>query len=188
MLKVRRQIDVLLLYATRKENQRYVRRVLGRSLVLSGRHPERRFYVKRVRRNFLKREQRKTVSMIRMMRSTVAFSLVGTNGLVGLALLSLLLTSCADSRPYPGPVHGLSFSGTILSVDLQDRRLTLAPLKAGEPVVFLWERSTKFWQGGVPIEPESLERTWLVRVHYHISSGQRVAHHIYVQTPYPMVH
>ena len=188
MLKVRQQIDVLLLYATRKENQRYVKRVLGRSLVLSGRHPERRFYVKRVRRNFLKREQRKTVSMIRMMRSTVTFSLVRTDGLVGLALLSLLLASCADSRSYPGAVHGLTFNGTIRSVDLQNHHLTLMPLKPGEPVVFLWERSTKFWQGGVPIDPESLERTWLVRVHYHISSGQHVAHHVYVQTPYPIVH
>lgn len=111
-----------------------------------------------------------------------------TASLIGLALLSLLLASCADSHNYPGPVHGLTFSGTIRSIDVPDHRLTLDPVKPGEPVVFLWERETKFWQGGVPIQPESLERTWLVRVHYHISSGQGVAHHVYVQTPYPVVH
>ncbi len=108
--------------------------------------------------------------------------------LIALALLNLLLAGCADSRGYPGPVHGLSLSGTIRSIDLQNHRLTLAPIKPGEPVVFVWESNTKFWQNGVPIQPESLERTWLVRVHYHMSSGQRVAHHVYVQTPYPMVH
>ena len=123
-----------------------------------------------------------------MMRSTVAFSLIRTDTLVGLVLLSLLLASCADSRAYPGPVHGLTFNGTIHSIDLQNHRLTLMPLKPGDPVLFLWERNTKFWQGSVPIEPESLERNWLVRVHYHISSGESVAHHVFVQTPYPAVH
>jgi hypothetical protein len=108
---------------------------------------------------------------------------------VCLSLWTLLLVGCATERQYPGPVHGLTFNGTVQSIDLQNHRLTISPLKPGEPIVaFLWESSTKFWKDGIPIRPESLEPTWPVRVHYHTSSGQEVVHHVYVQTAYPVVH
>ena len=85
-------------------------------------------------------------------------------------------------------MHGLTFNGTVQSIDHQNHRLSLAPLKPGEPVVFLWGDSTKFWKHGEPIRPKSLEPTWPVPVHYHTSSGQLTAHHVYVQPPYPVLH
>ena len=109
-------------------------------------------------------------------------------GLVCLGLASLLVAGCATQRDYPGAVHGLTFNGTVQSIDIQNRRLTVAPLKPGEPLVFLWTGSTKFWKVGDPIRPESLEPTWPVRVHYHTASGQLIAHHVYVQLAYPAVH
>lgn len=105
-----------------------------------------------------------------------------------LLVASLLWAGCATSRNYPGPVHGLTFNGAVQSIDLKDHRLTVAPLKPGEPTVFVWETSTKFWKNGVPIRPESLEPTWPVRVHYHEHSGQLITHHVYVQAAYPVVH
>ena len=108
------------------------------------------------------------------------------SSLACLFLVSLLWAGCAASRSYPGAVHGLTFNGTIKSVE--EHRLTVALLKPGEPTVFVWEGTTKFWKNGVPIRPESIESTWPVRIHYHTSSGQLVAHHVYVQAAYPVVH
>ena len=108
--------------------------------------------------------------------------------LISLVLLSLLLAGCAASRSYPGPVHGLTFNGTIQSIDLQNRRLTLSPLKPGEPVFFLWDDNTKFWKNGVPIRPDSVEPGRSVRVHYHATADLPVAHHVYIQVPYAPLH
>jgi len=107
---------------------------------------------------------------------------------VSLSLFAFLLVGCATRRDYPGPVHGLTFNGTVQSIDLKEHRLAVAPLKPGEPVVFLWEDSTRFWKNGDPIRPESLEPTWPVRVHYHTTSGQATAHHVYVDLTYPVLH
>ena len=105
-----------------------------------------------------------------------------------LLLVGLLWTGCAASRSYPGPVHGLTFDGTVQSIDRQNHRLTLAPLKPSELAVFVWETITKFWQNEIPIRPESVEPGRTVRVHYHETAGQLVAHHVYVQAPYAPVH
>ncbi len=109
-------------------------------------------------------------------------------GFLGLSLLLAGLAGCATSRDYPGPVHGLTFNGTIKAIDLQNHRLTVTPLKPGEPFVFTWSNTTKFWQKGVPMRPDQLELTWPVRVHYHSVSGAHTAHHVYVELSYPVVH
>ncbi len=116
----------------------------------------------------------------------------------GLFLLvaALLWSGCASHRNYTGPVHGLGFNGTIQAIDLTNHSLTLQPLKPGEPVVFAWDRSTKFWKNGIPIRPEDVETGKSVRVHYHLASAtqihfaasQYVAHHVYVTVPYAPVH
>ena len=108
--------------------------------------------------------------------------------MVCLVLFTVLLVGCATSRDYPGPVHGQTFNGTIQSIDLPNHRLTVSPLKLGDPTVFVWEDNTKFWKNGVPIRPESLEPNWPVRVHYHEHSGQLITHHVYIQAAYPEVH
>ena len=105
-----------------------------------------------------------------------------------LLLFAVMLASCATSRDYAGPVHGQTFNGTIKSIDLKEHRLTAVPFKTGEPVVFLWDDSTKFWKKGVPIKADVLEPTWPVRVHYHTASGQATAHHVYMELTYPVVH
>jgi hypothetical protein len=102
-------------------------------------------------------------------------------------LFAVLLAGCASSRKYPGPVHGQTFNGTIKAIGLNEHRLTVTPLKPGEPGVFVWDDSTKFWKKGVPIKPEQLESTWPVRIHYHTASGQSIAHHVYVELTYPIV-
>lgn len=108
--------------------------------------------------------------------------------IICLLLFTVLLAGCATSRDYPGPVHGQTFNGTIKFIDLKEHRLTATPLKRGEPTVFIWEDSTKFWKEGVPIKSEVLEPTWPVRIHYHTESGQATAHHVYVELTYPIVH
>ena len=103
-------------------------------------------------------------------------------------LASLLLAGCA-TRSYPGPIHGLTFDGTVQSIDLQNRLLMLFPLKPSQPVVFAWDASTKFWKNGVPNHPaDEVESGRSVRVHYHTASGQLVAHHVYIQVPYAPTH
>ena len=97
-------------------------------------------------------------------------------------LLTPLLVGCHTS--YPGAIHGLSFDGTIQSIDLQGRQLTVAPLKASAPVVFVWESTTKFWKNDLPIHADAVESGRNVRIHYHEESGRLVAHHIYVRAPY----
>jgi alpha-mannosidase len=107
--------------------------------------------------------------------------------LAGLVLASLLWAGCA-ARSYPGPVHGLTFDGTVQSIDLQNHRLILAPLKPSQPIVFAYENTTKFWKNGIPIHPDEVEPGRAVRVHYHTVAGQPVAHHVYVQAPYAPQH
>ncbi|MBI3427909.1 MAG: hypothetical protein HY011_33720 [Acidobacteria bacterium] len=113
-----------------------------------------------------------------------------------LAFAGLLWSGCASHRAYPGPIHGLSFNGTVQSIDLTNQSLTLLPLKPGEPVVFAWDRSTKFWKNGIPIRPDEVEPGKSVRVHFHPASGtqahfaasQYIAHHVYVSVPYAPLH
>lgn len=115
---------------------------------------------------------------------------------VCLLLANLLSSGCTTHRPYAGPVHGSSFDGTVQSLDFTNQSLTLLPLKPGEPVVFTWDRSTKFWKNGIPIRPEEVEPGKSVRVHFHPASGtqihfaasQYVAHHVYVSMPYAPLH
>lgn len=106
----------------------------------------------------------------------------------GLLLLSLLMVGCADSRTYPGPVHGLTFNGTVQSIDLDNKRLTLTPLKPSPPIVFTWEKTTKFYRNGVPMRPESIELGKSIRIHYHESADELVAHHVYLEVPYAPLH
>ena len=98
-------------------------------------------------------------------------------------LVSLLWAGCA-TRSYPGPVHGLIFDGTVQSIDVQSHRLIMVPLKPSQPVEFGYEDTTKFWKNGIPIHADEVEPGRSVRVHYHMMSGQPVAHHVYVQVPY----
>lgn len=102
---------------------------------------------------------------------------------VGWLLITGLLVGC--NTRYPGPVHGLSFDGTIQSIDLQNRHLTVAPLRPSAPsVVFGWESTTKFWKNGVPIHADAVQAGRNVRIHYHRESGRPVAHHVYMNAPY----
>jgi hypothetical protein len=106
-----------------------------------------------------------------------------TKILVALLVAGALGVGCA-ARTYPGPVHGLTFDGTVRSVDLAHRRLSLMPRAPSSPVVFAWDETTKFWKNGIPIKADEVEAGRSVRVHYHMMSGQFVAHHVYIQAPY----
>ena len=113
---------------------------------------------------------------------------VGISGLIGLLVTGLFWAGCAASRSYSGPVHGLTFNGTVQSIDLQHHGLTVVPLRQSEPRVFLWESSTKFWKNGVPVRPDSVETGQSTRVHYHVTPSGPVAHHVYLQVPYAPLH
>lgn len=107
--------------------------------------------------------------------------------LCALGLASLLWAGCA-TRSYLGPVHGLSFDGTVESIDLQTHRLVMVPLKPSQPVVVTYQDTTKFWKNGTPIHADEVEIGRSVRVHYHVTSGQPVAHHVYIEVPYAPQH
>ena len=113
---------------------------------------------------------------------TLLLALVAMSALAGLSFVG-----CA-SRNYPGPVHGLTFNGTVQSVDLPNHRLTIAPLKPGHAVTFAFDAGTKFWKNGVPIHADEVETGKSVRVHYHTAAGEAVAHHVYAQAPYAPQH
>ena len=115
-------------------------------------------------------------------------SIVSRLSFACLSLFIALLMGCVTSRNYPGPVRRPTFNGTVQSIDIQNHRLAVAPLKPGEPVVFVWDDSTKFCKKGVPIKADVLEPTWPVRVHYHTAFGRATAHHVYVELTYPVVH
>ena len=121
------------------------------------------------------------------MRSKQTFTgIVSRLSFACLLFFTALLVGCNTSRSYPGAIHGLSFDGTIQSIDLQGRQLTVAPLKPSAPVVlvFAWESTTKFWKNDLPIRADALETGRNVRIHYHEESGRLVAHHVYVRAPY----
>jgi hypothetical protein len=99
---------------------------------------------------------------------------------VSVALAGSLFVGCAARRDYPGPIHGLTLDGTVLSIDVQTRHLTVAPRKPAAPVVVEWEASTKMWKNGIPIQPTDVEQGQSTRIHYHIEDGHVVAHHVYI--------
>ena len=105
-----------------------------------------------------------------------------------LLLISLLWTGCATEDGSSRPIHGPTFNGTVQSIDLQNHRLTVVPLKPAPPVIFVLEATTKFWKNGVLIRPDAVEPGHSVRIHYHESSDQFIAHHVYVQEPYAPEH
>lgn len=65
---------------------------------------------------------------------------------------------CAAQRAHPGPIHGLSFNGTVQSINLADQSLTVVPPKPSEPVIFAWNWNTKFWKNGIPIRSEAVDQ------------------------------
>ena len=114
---------------------------------------------------------------------------------LAVVLASLLLAGCA-TRSYPGPIHGLTFDGTVQSIGLTNQSLTLSPLKPAQPVVFAWTRNTKFWKDGIPMRPDEVEPEVSPRIHFHLATAsemhfaasQYVAHDVYVQVPYAPQH
>jgi len=100
-------------------------------------------------------------------------------GTVGL-LAAMLLVGCA-SGPWKNP-HGPTFNGTIQSSDIEARRLTVAPLKAGDAVIFTWNADSRFWANGLRVDPSFLQARDGVRIHYRTNSGQWTIQHLYLQT------
>ena len=122
------------------------------------------------------------------MKKNIRRTLVATVTISCLLLISLLWTGCTTENGSSRPIHGPTFNGIVLSIDLQNHRLTVVPLKPAPPVVFVLEATTKFWKNGVPIRPDAVESGRSVRIHYHESSGQLIVHHVYVQDPYATEH
>jgi hypothetical protein len=110
------------------------------------------------------------------------------------SLFSILPSGCASHQTYSGPVHGLRLDGTVQSLDLANRTLTLAPFKPGAPMALAWDANTKFWKNGVPAHAEELEAGASIRIHYHTVPATHcapekvVAHHVYIDVPYAPEH
>ena len=122
------------------------------------------------------------------MKKNKARTLIAVVTISCLQLISLLWTGCTTEDGSSRPIHGPTFNGTVQSIDLQNHRLTVVPLKPAPPVIFVLEATTKFWKNGVPIRPDAVERGHSVRIHYHESFDQFIAHHVYVQEPYAPEH
>jgi hypothetical protein len=127
--------------------------------------------------------------MIKMLRKCLLAA-------AAISALAFFAAGCASRHDYPGLVHGLSFNGTVQSINLTNQSLTVLPSKPSEPVIFAWNRNTKFWKNGIPIRPEEVEPGTSVRIHFHMVLGneihfaasQYVAHHVYIQVPYAPLH
>lgn len=78
--------------------------------------------------------------------------------------------------------HGPTFNGTIQSADLVAHRLTIAPLKSGKPVVFVWDEQSRFWANGLRVDPSFLQAGEVVRIHYWVSEDRWAVQHLYLQT------
>jgi hypothetical protein len=103
--------------------------------------------------------------------------------LAGLSLGCLLLVSAGCAGPRDStPVHGPTFNGAVQSVDNVNHRLTIAPLKAAPPVVFLWNDESRFWANGLRIEPTRLESGDVVRIHFRSDSEPKTIQHLYLST------
>lgn len=106
--------------------------------------------------------------------------LMRTFSAVGLITLLLVLQGCA-SGAFKNP-HGPAFNGIIQSANTDAHRLTVAPLKPGEPVVFGWDDHSKFWANGLRIDPTFLQARDIVRIHYLTNSSQWTIQHLYLET------
>ncbi len=95
--------------------------------------------------------------------------------------MAVLLAQGCASGPWKGP-HGPAFNGTIESVDMAARQLTIAPLESGLSERFGWDEDSRFWAKGLRIEPTFLQVRDIVRIHYRVYSGQRTIQHLYLQT------
>ncbi len=96
---------------------------------------------------------------------------------LGFIAVALFTQGCAWKNP-----HGPSFNGTIQSTDLATHRLTVTPLKSGEPVVFIWNERSRFWANGLRVDPTFLQARDVVRIHYRTNSGAWTVQHLYLQT------
>ena len=72
------------------------------------------------------------------------------------------------------PPRQHSASGVIASIDHKTHTLTLAPSKGAEPLVFVWNDSTRFKQRGSRICIGALEPGHAVRISYRREIGQLV--------------
>lgn len=98
--------------------------------------------------------------------------------LLGFIAVAFFAQGCAS---WKNP-HGPSFNGTIQSADLAAHRLTVAPLKSGEPVVFVWNERSRFYANGLRVDPTFLQARDSVRIHYQTNAGQWTIQHLYLQT------
>lgn len=96
------------------------------------------------------------------------------------AVAILFLAAGCSTGPWKAS-HGPTFNGTIQSADLAAHRLTVAPLKPGEPVVFAWDERSRFWATGLRVDPTFLQARDIVRIHYWTNSGQLAIQHLYLQ-------
>lgn len=97
---------------------------------------------------------------------------------LGFIAVALLAQGCAS---WKNP-HGPSFNGTFQSADLATHRLRVAPVKAGEPVEFVWDERSRFWANGLRVDPDFLQARDVVRIHYWTNSGAWTVQHLYLQT------
>jgi hypothetical protein len=101
-------------------------------------------------------------------------------GALGLIAAMFLAQGCV-SGAWKNP-HGPTFNGTIQSSDIEAHRLTVAPLKPGEAIVFTWDERSRFWANGLRVEPTFLQARDTVRIHYQTNSGHWTVQHLYLQT------
>jgi hypothetical protein len=94
-----------------------------------------------------------------------------------------LLAATPSGRAIPPRQH--SASGVITSTDDTARTLTLAPLKGSKPLVFVWDKSTRFTQRGSRICNGALEPGQSVTVSYRREVGRLASREVRLQSDAP---
>ena len=85
---------------------------------------------------------------------------------------ALLFTTVSSSWALPPTQHG--FRGVVESIDRSTHTLTVAPMKGGQPLVFVWNDSTRFRQGWGRLCSGALQEGAPVKIYYRREIGQLV--------------
>jgi hypothetical protein len=101
-----------------------------------------------------------------------------TKLLISSIVAAAFVAATPSSWAIPPRQH--SASGVIASID--DKTFTLAPSKDAKPLVFVWNKSTRFTQQGSRICSGALEPGLPIRVSYRREFGQLVPREVSVRS------
>jgi hypothetical protein len=93
---------------------------------------------------------------------------------------ALLFTTVSSSWAMPPRQHSLR--GIVESIDQSTHTMTVAPMKGGQPLVFVWKDSTRFRQCWSRLCSGALQNGSPVKIYYRREIGQFVPREVNLQS------